>query len=516
MNWKTMKKNEKVLLVLILLIGFGARLFMLGRFPDGINQDEAYAGYEAYSLLHYGMDSSGYHNPMYLTVWGSGMSALYSYLTIPFLLLNGGRLSLLAVRLPQALFGCLTLVAVFFLLRRFYDNTKMCLLGLFVLAVAPWHIMISRWGLDANLAPAFLVFGLFFWVKGMENSGFLPAAAVCYGLSLYCYAPLWVVVPLILLLQFLYCVYTKRCRFDRYFVIALCLLAVLTLPVFLFMLINNGYLPEIKTPFLSIPKLWEYRGGELSLSNLKVSILKLYRIFMNQQDATIYNSAGEFGLYYKFSTVFAVIGIYGFLRDTAGYLKRREYNPRAFVLMQAAAAAVFALLIGNANVNKLNFLFIPLILCSIQGIAELAGLLNKTVLACAACAYAVCFLGFYPYFLTEYNELWGTQYLPGAGQAVETAQAKTDGKIYSVSMIYPVLLFYSEMPVTEYLDTMEYYEGYHSPRYFGRFVCSVDYENPDEEGAYIITASDENAQAALTEQGFTLEAHGAYLVGWKE
>lgn len=80
---------EKILFILIMAAGLFIRLWQFGNVPDGVNQDEAFAGYEAYSILHYGKDSFGYHMPVYLTAWGSGMNALNSYLMIPFIAVFG-------------------------------------------------------------------------------------------------------------------------------------------------------------------------------------------------------------------------------------------------------------------------------------------------------------------------------------------------------------------------------------------------------------------------------------------
>ena len=95
----------------IIAAGCAVRLFALGSIPCGLNQDEAFAGYNAWALLHYGVDSSGYHNPVYFTAWGSGMNALESYLMIPFVALFGTGTAVL--RLPQALMACLSLICVY-------------------------------------------------------------------------------------------------------------------------------------------------------------------------------------------------------------------------------------------------------------------------------------------------------------------------------------------------------------------------------------------------------------------
>ena len=60
------EKIQKLLFIFILILGIGARLWMSGDVPGGINQDEAFAAREAWSLLHYGKDSFGYSCPMYL------------------------------------------------------------------------------------------------------------------------------------------------------------------------------------------------------------------------------------------------------------------------------------------------------------------------------------------------------------------------------------------------------------------------------------------------------------------
>ena len=134
------------------MAGCAARLLALGALPCGLNQDEAFAGYNAWALLHYGVDSSGYHNPVYFTAWGSGMNALEAILMMPFIALFGTGTAVL--RLPQAPAACLSLFAVYgFGKRTFGRGFALCALA--VLATSPWHVMMARWALESNLAPAF-------------------------------------------------------------------------------------------------------------------------------------------------------------------------------------------------------------------------------------------------------------------------------------------------------------------------------------------------------------------------
>ena len=55
MEWiKNNKKN--IILCLVLILGFAVRLVAIDKYPQGLNVDEASAGYEAYSILNYGID----------------------------------------------------------------------------------------------------------------------------------------------------------------------------------------------------------------------------------------------------------------------------------------------------------------------------------------------------------------------------------------------------------------------------------------------------------------------------
>ena len=96
-----------------------ARLILIGQVPYGLNQDEASAGYEAWSILNYGIDRHGISYPVHLIAWGSGQNIAYSWFCMPFIALFG--LSEFTVRLPMALIGCVSVVLFYF----FLDNVPL-------------------------------------------------------------------------------------------------------------------------------------------------------------------------------------------------------------------------------------------------------------------------------------------------------------------------------------------------------------------------------------------------------
>lgn len=474
------------IIILLLAAGIFVRGYMLGDVPGGINQDEAFGAYEAYSILRYGVDSSGYVFPVYLNTWGSGMSALNSYLMMPFIAVFG--LHTWVTRIPQFLTACFTLYITYRLLLKLF-NRKAALVGLFFLAICPWHIMMSRWGLDCNLAPGFLLFGFYFFVLAVERPKYYVLSALFYGLSLYCYSTVWPIVPLMIFLQLLYLLYTKKLHFSRYVVFAVVLLVLLALPLILFMLINYGYMEEIKTSFFSIPKLTAIRKEDIYFYNKRQNLKNLISIIWGQNDGLYWNSTAEFGLYYgKWAIIFAVIGFLYCCRNALKSIWKRVYDATVLLLFPFLCAAFLGCLIG-VNVNRINCIHLPVILFVAIGIyvtmSFLMGRLKKyskvvpVVFAAIGC---VCFLRFEYFYFTEYKENIGNIFQEGLGDAVDYAMELADDeeKIFVDSVfLYPKILFYSKIPVTEYLNTVEYVN--YPSEFLSLYSCGQFYFGIPEE-----------------------------------
>ena len=98
---KTIEQHKYIILFcLILVFGSILRLVQLGKVPGGYQMDEAYGAFNAYSLFHSGIDSTGHSYPVYFESWGGGQNALNSYLMLPFMVFTGGKITPLVVRLP--------------------------------------------------------------------------------------------------------------------------------------------------------------------------------------------------------------------------------------------------------------------------------------------------------------------------------------------------------------------------------------------------------------------------------
>ena len=61
-------------------------------------------------------------------------------------------------------------------------------------------------------------------------------------------------------------------------------------PLIVFLAVNWGIVPEIRTAFLSIPRMPEMRGSEVSFANLYENAYRMVKTFLFQRDGMIWNA----------------------------------------------------------------------------------------------------------------------------------------------------------------------------------------------------------------------------------
>ncbi len=149
---------KKIVLLLIVAATLVLRVYHVTQDPPALSWDEVSIGYNAYSILKTGRDEHGKFLPFDAFVaYGDYKPPLAVYATVPFVAIFG--LTDLAVRLPAAFFGTLTVLLTYFLVKELLKRDHYALLSAAVLAVSPWHINISRGGFEANIALFFVVLG---------------------------------------------------------------------------------------------------------------------------------------------------------------------------------------------------------------------------------------------------------------------------------------------------------------------------------------------------------------------
>lgn len=189
----------RVILFLILFLGFSIRIYNLSGVPAGFFADEASIGYNAYSILTTGADEFGVRFPVFFRAFGEYKSPIQTYSTVPLIAIFG--LNEFAVRMASVIYGLLTIIAIYFLSKQiFKDDKKLYLGALFsalFLTISPWHIHFSRAPLE-GLMPfcLFTTLGLFFFLKAQEKPKFLYLSLASFALAMYCYFPARIFIPL--------------------------------------------------------------------------------------------------------------------------------------------------------------------------------------------------------------------------------------------------------------------------------------------------------------------------------
>lgn len=465
------KKPYLYLIGIVLLVGISLRVFGLEAYPNSLNADEASAAYDAFSIMQTGMDRNGNFLPVFLEAWGSGQNALYSYLLIPFIAIFG--LSMISIRLPMALLGCISLVVFYCLLKRM-TNQKIAIVGLIFLAICPWHIMKSRWGLESNLFPDFMLLSIFLLVKGLQErkkiwqiGGYILAGltAYSYGTS-YFFLPLFF-IPLLIIL-------VKRKEISRWQAIfSLSLIGLVSLPMIIFVIINTFDLPEISLPFMTIPKLEVNRYQEITsifssdfLQNSIANFWESIKVLIFQTDYLPWNAIWPYGTIYLFSTFFTIIGVIKAIR------KRNEIQ-YGYIMGLWLLVAFFLLLVCEPNINRMNIIFFPLIFYTAIGIEEVIGK-GKVLLILVSVLYAVSLGGFcYSYSKQDANDY--RTFEGNLQEPITYLSTLTDYEIYVTNQIkepYIYVLYYTKYPVKDYIKTVQYYnegEAFEQVKSFGNY-----------------------------------------------
>ena len=203
----TLAATTGKMLIAIFVVAGAMRLAALGQIPAGINVDEAANAWNAYTLLKTGKDQHGVSWPIFYTrAFGENRSASYIYALIPFQALGG--MSVQTTRLPAALGGSLSVLLMYFVGARLFGAVT-GLVAAAMLALNPWHVQISRLGVEASLTPLLILASLaaLLWARlPLFNDGDRPArplvaffAGLVFGLSFYGYWAVRMFLPLFLI-----------------------------------------------------------------------------------------------------------------------------------------------------------------------------------------------------------------------------------------------------------------------------------------------------------------------------
>ena len=513
------KPAERAAFWVLILVGAAVRLVWLGDVPLGLHQDEASSGYEAWALLEYGVSKHGYPWPVHFIAWGSGQNALYAYLCMPFIKLLG--LNPLAIRLPQALLGVAALFAIYAVGRQLVDR-RFALCALFVLVVSPWHIMLSRWGLESNILPVFVLFAFALLLRGLERPRYVVAAFAVLALALYAYGTAYVFVPLFVL-GILGYGWRRHLAHIRHWTLGLAVMAVVALPMGVFLVVNLFDLPGIELPLLSIPRytgetrlatenvLFAEHPLSVFLHNAKVAFQILV---VHGRTTFIYNALPGFGYFYHPVGLYITLAGAGLMVWDLASGRR----PRNTLVALWLGAGIITAMLTEPHLTRLNVLFLPLLLCAAYGLSGSIPRLARpaggdrranannaargsvlwawwtvNILRVAALAYlAISFAAFTRHYFVEYGPRPVFNIPPSYGQALAhvVENVEIDDVIHVPKHVYyTATLFYDPPDPRLYLKTVQFQRmdvKYQEPLRFGRYRMGIDADAVANGNAFVV------------------------------
>lgn len=170
--------HHRLIVLALLLLGFGLRMSGIGRIPPGLYRDEAQHGLDALNVLNGDVK-------LYFEA-NNGREPLYIYLVTASVALLGR--SPFAVRLPAVYVGFLTLAASYELAHALW-NSRLGRWTLATLAVTFWHVHLSHVGFRAILLPLCTALAMAQVSHGIRRGHrrHWVAAGLWYGLGWYTY-----------------------------------------------------------------------------------------------------------------------------------------------------------------------------------------------------------------------------------------------------------------------------------------------------------------------------------------
>ena len=256
--------------------------------------------------------------------------------------------------------------------------------------------MKSRWALESNLFPDLVFIGFYFLICYLSSKKLyqLIISTIILGLSAYSYGTSYFFLFFFVIGYLIYLLITKKISLIHS-LICFTIMAVVSIPIIIFLYTNILYKESINFLCFTIPKLNINRFQSVTniysdsfFDSAKVNINKGLYLLFNQYDNLPWNSIPYFGYTYLFSIQFAILGIFHKDNKNKGIL---------LVLRIWLIVALLMLIIINPNTNRINIAIFPLIIFSIFGLMDLFNL-SKRFEKILLPLYSISFLIFISYY----------------------------------------------------------------------------------------------------------------------
>lgn len=503
------EKYGNIIFIFIFLMFAISIFYKVSDILNGLHVDEAGALYDAICLSKYGVDRYLNKLPVYLINFGGGQSVLYAYLAAVMIKIFG--INTIAFRLPAIILSLVSIICLYKVTEENCSKTE-ALLTAFIFAICPWNIMKSRWGLDCNLMCSLIIISIYVLAKAINsNKRYLYVlTGIFFGITLYTYIISSMVVPIILGIILLYMLIIKKVDIKNIISLAIPLI-IFAIPLIMMVLYNSGIIEGARIPIFSIPKLWFYRGGEISLKNIPQNLNSIFEILFIK-DFLNYNAISEFGTLYKMSIPLVIFGLIECIGKVIKDIKCREISLDFIMLITFIAELFMGLCITEPNINKLNAIYIPMIYFAGKFVYYILNNIKyaSIVIIIAYCLNAGMFLN---YYFTEFTNTDLYLFENNIIDASKRAEELNKDTIYvenCLNQTYIYTIIATPISPYEFNENLKTDNG--TVVEYGKYKFELPQEI-DEEAVYVIKNDVEKIEQ-LKEAGFNSEQYGEFIVLW--
>ena len=309
-------KKEICIFVALVVIAIFFRFYQLDSWPPGLYPDEAMNGNNASAVLETGSFKVFYPE-------NNGREGLF--INLQAISVNMFGIHPWSLRAVSAVIGILTVIGLYFLTKELF-NWRLGAFSGFLLSISFWLVNFSRIGFRAIMLPFILVFGFYFFLRGLKKASFLDfgIAGIFWGLGAHTYISYRVAPIILIVVLIIYWLSIKkdfsltkykqtRKQILKGLTLFVAVVVVVALPILLNFLQNPEHF--LNRTYLSV------FGQKNLMKEFGLSVVKTLGMFNFSGD---YNWRHNISGWPMLSLPIGILFFLGFFRELTHWLKRKH------------------------------------------------------------------------------------------------------------------------------------------------------------------------------------------------
>ncbi|MDE7206670.1 MAG: hypothetical protein K2N90_05855, partial [Lachnospiraceae bacterium] len=341
------------------------------------------------------------------------------------------------------------------------------------------------------------------------------------------------IMPFFIIFLVIYLIYIKKADFKQIAVMGVPLF-LLAVPLMLFHYINMFDLNAFNLGIFTIPKMYRYRSGDLSLDIVKENISYFFRTTL-LYDTVPFNSIPKYGNMYFFSIPFVILGLGHDLYECVRACKKKIMSVYTVIILWAVCVYAMGLLLtdGGPTVYRVNSIFLAYLFFAVDGLLISCHIVKKYIHLRAKVFYEIVltiymglFVSFIMYYFHDYTackqmiDLFNFPFDDTLHFMQQELSEGVTGRITYIGDCDQTYIYYlggTLTPPDEYNELLDddpytlwlWTQSYKNYRFYFP-------EEIDPLGNYIVPDTDEELIELYSQYGFRQEHVGRHYLFWND